>query len=224
MLKLTKDDRWEDFAPCSGDTTDRSSSVRLKELNQFINQYCLSCPVAQHCLDEAVHVNYSGYTIDDSYYVVRGGYLPTRVKPRDPGRPPGAKNKEPRYKRTKAGPTWTAKPAPATIGTGSRLLERGACLKGLHGIESEDDLSQSQGCRACHEAAKRRYSIRRAAGIKPAARTHCKNGLHEWIPENIRTRTRKSGAHGVKSSNSCRPCENAVSRRASEERRATLAA
>jgi hypothetical protein len=78
--------------------------------------------------------------------------------------------------------------------------------------------------------AKERYKERRKAGIKPAVRTHCKNGLHEWIPENIRSRTRKSRSQDptegatYRVTNSCRPCENLVSRRAGEARRATLAA
>jgi HNH endonuclease len=51
------------------------------------------------------------------------------------------------------------------------------------------------------EAVPPEENLRRQA----AARTHCKNGLHEWVPENIRTD--KKGNH-------CRPCEQATRKRA----------
>lgn len=100
---LKKD--WQNEAACKsdpggGDYSPGGGPKATARLNQFIEDYCTICPVAQECLDSSTGI-YDGLEVDDGAWTVRGGHLPTGHNPNGRGRPPGSISE-----------TWEPKPPP----------------------------------------------------------------------------------------------------------------
>jgi hypothetical protein len=191
---------WIDKAVCKGDTTYSSSSSRMSVLKQFIHDYCEVCPVAQECLDDSYKTTSEGWSLDDGYWTVRGGYLPT-CKTRDPGRPKGSSTKQ---------GDWEAKPVPLEVKEGQSMLQRGICNKSKHGIQSIADMIAGS-CRACRVEDRARPKVER---------THCSRGTHEW-KNLIINKPDKNGYVRTE----CRECKNERDRRRRAARnRAKIAA
>lgn len=179
------DSSWQDEAAClskpgEADIWDKENGkAAIDRLNRFIEEHCYVCPVAQQCLDSAVTYGDENAIVDDGWWTVRGGYLPTDLTSRTSvsGRPKGAKNK-------KYVPNPPPKIPKGTPPKGVTILEWGVCRSGRHGILSRDDIviksATSTSCRGCDQLS--RQGVKDPEEGKPA--THCKNG-HEYSGDNL---------------------------------------
>lgn len=153
---------WKDRAICHGvpeESYTAGTWEDLPKLQEFIEDYCMFCPVAQECLDDSWSPTPNGVGVtDDMFWVVRGGYLPTaqalnqRGRPRnDPGMPVlmGGRNNRP-------------------VGPNGFVL----CHKNLHEM-SPENVSLRSGHRRCKPCLKTRK--------RDSKRSKCSHG-HKWEP------------------------------------------
>lgn len=157
------DPRWKDRAICHDVPDENYSSghyADLPKLQQFIEDYCMFCPVAQECIDDswAASVGGPGVT-DEMFWTVRGGYLPTDQPLQKRGRPAKAQEFPVRIEpgRLKVGPNGFA-----------------MCKNGLHEMTAENTRVEkhTKRCWSCYRTRKKR---------EEKGKPTCVHG-HKWVP------------------------------------------